>query len=54
MSTRFKVIKKDDRVYYAVALRAFTNVATGKAVNKNEKSGYFDSPDTLSQNGIIT
>lgn len=51
MSTRFKVIKKDDRVYYAVALRAFTNVATGKAVDENEKSGCFDSPDTLSQNG---
>ena len=51
MPTRFKVVKKDNENYCAVALYSFENLATGRVVDEGEESGCFDSPNTISQDG---
>lgn len=48
---RFKIETDENGLLYAVALTRFTNKALKRFVEPGEKSGYFDSPDTLEQSG---
>lgn len=47
---RFKIEKENGKMY-AVALKNFTNKATGKEIKKGDKSGFFNSFETLLQDG---
>ena len=51
MNDRFRVETNKDGLFFAVALTRFTNKALQKVIEKGEKSGLYDDPETLVQYG---
>ena len=48
---RFKIEQEENKMLYAIALRNFTNKTTGKEIKKGDKSGCFNTFETLIQAG---